>query len=173
MNERTVDSTNPQDLASLFEVTEGERRGWRDEDLAPILRHQLSTPLDFDLRRLAYGNPAATALLDQPITGGPANFASLFADAKAPLELLKLAKSFAKTADASSNPLLPPPIATVIYYAAIIAARLRHNVQISNLPREKLIGGVKWSMKQAWLVEPLCGLFAEGLAHLTLESGPL
>jgi hypothetical protein len=94
------------------------------------------------------------------------SFSDLFRHPKPPVALLKLTKEFAKSSDRRSASPLPPEIATVLYYAAIVTALLRHGSPISRLSLRALKEGVTWALEQPWLDEQMRGLFDEARAAL-------
>ena len=155
----------PHVLASLMNV-EGDPRhgGWRSDELAEILRHQLEAPLLFDLSGVA-GDGAGAASLARHVEEGQAwSFGALFLHPNPPLTMLRLTKRFAKTSDRRAANPLPPEVATVLYYAAILAALLRHNQRISGVNDKTLREGTEWVLGQAWVTGPLRELFREAQA---------
>src|SRR5205823_4989142 len=79
------------------------------------------------------------------------SFGDLLSHPRPPLELLELTKEFAKTSDTRASSPLPPEVATVLYYAAIVAARLRHGAGITGLGARDLRDGIAWALRQPWL----------------------
>ena len=153
-----LDSQDPRALARLLNIDERRQGRWNADELGQVLLHQLRAPLLFDLASITSTGPNVTVAKE---TGGqPASFGELFRHPQPPIELLQLVKEFAKTSDQRENSPLPPEISTVLYYAAILSARLRLNEQISNLSPEALQDGVRWALKQAWL-GPIRELFVE------------
>jgi hypothetical protein len=59
---------------------------------------------------------------------------------------------------------LPREVAGVLYFAAILATRLRLGERISEIPDERLRQAARWALQMPWLDEGLAGLFREGLA---------
>jgi hypothetical protein len=79
------------------------------------------------------------------------SFADLFVHPHPPPELLTLVKDFAKAQRVSPAGMLPPEVASVLYYAAIGAARLRLGQRISSLPDAELSEGCSWALDQSWV----------------------
>ena len=168
--------SQPDGLARLLSIDGDRPPAWRREELSDILHHQLRAPLVFDLGRLgeavappaadACGRPAAAAA----VPGGLYCFGDLLYHASPPIELLVLAKQFAKTADRGGP--LPSQIATFLYYAVIVVALLRHRARISRLSDETLRDGLRWLAGQPWLDARARGLVAEGLAALPEAASP-
>src|SRR5262249_34840287 len=107
----------------------------------------------------------------------PANFAGLLSQPAPPVPLLELVKDFAKKSEekrkgaAAQNPAegagpLPANVATVLYYASIIAARVKCGVRISKWDDARLRQGAQWALEQPWVDEPLRELFRAGLQTL-------
>jgi hypothetical protein len=149
----------PQSLARLLDAETGGG-DWTAEEMAAILRHQLAAPLRADLTAT---NPRAGKTLDTVSQAGPppATFGELFAHPRPPLELLELAKDFGKALRRDAACGVPAGVATVIYYASIVAARLRCGRRISDLDETALRRGVEWALAQPWLDEATRAMFEE------------
>jgi hypothetical protein len=153
----------PRVLATLM-TTESEVGGhgrWRPDELGEILKHQLEAPLLFDLGTTdGHTSDDPSAPVD---SGVPpvSNFGELFLHPRPPLQLLRLTKRFAKTSDRRAANPLPEEVATVLYYAAIVAAQLRHGEQISRVSDSTLREGIAWVLAQDWVTDPLRGVFVE------------
>lgn len=157
---RDLETEDPTVLAKLLDVMEGGHKPWSHDELQQVLVHQLNAPLLFDLAGVAGGRTSDSP--NQERRNPPSSFGELFCHPQPPKRLLQLVKEFAKTSDQRKNSPLPPEISTVLYYAAIIAARLRLNERISALSDESLKKGIGWALEQPWL-GPIRPLFAEGL----------
>jgi hypothetical protein len=70
-------------------------------------------------------------------------------------------EQLAKTSDRRSANPLPEEVATVLYYAAIAAALLRHGQRISRVSDATLREGTDWVLEQEWVAGPLRGLFVD------------
>jgi len=158
MAQRDLNQSKPQSLARLLEPDAGGRTEWPASDLAAILRHQLNAPLRADL---SHTNPDAGKTLDTIHAAGPApaTFGELFAHPHPPLELLDLAKEFGKSLRRDPVGGVPAEVATVVYYASIVAARLRCGRQISDLDEATLRRGIQWALARPWLDEATRALF--------------
>jgi hypothetical protein len=142
--------SEPRALAQLMALDESEH-GWREEDLREILEHQLRAPLLFDLRGIGENDAFVTVPKEQ--VSEIRSFGELFRHPEPPVGLLWLVKEFAKAGDKRPDNPLPPQIATVLYYAAIVTARLRHGQNISTLSEESLREGVEWAIGRKWIGE--------------------
>lgn len=159
MTERDYSHTKPESLARLLDAEAGGGE-WSADDLAAILRHQLAAPLRADLTAT---NAHAGKTLDTISRAAPppATFGELFAHPHPPPELLELAKDFGKALRRDTACGVPAGVATVIYYASIVAARLRCGRRISDLDEAALRRGVEWALAQPWLDAATRAMFEE------------
>jgi len=159
MTDSNYSQTKPQSLARLLDAEAGGG-DWSAADMAAILRHQLNAPLRADLSAT---NPRAGKTLDTVSQAGPppATFGELFAHPRPPLELLELAKDFGKALRRDASCGVPAGVATVIYYASIVAAQLRCGRRISDLDEAALRRGVDWALAQPWLDAAIRAMFEE------------
>jgi hypothetical protein len=77
------------------------------------------------------------------------------------MELLELAKDFGKALRLDSSCGVPAEVATVIYYASIVAARVRLGRRISDLDEAALRRGVEWTLAQPWLDAAMRAMFEQ------------
>ena len=156
--------TDPRLLASLFADADNDAIGeriWHPDELAAILRHQMTTPLHVDLAGI---EGAAKRLHDAAGASGLIlkSFGDLLQHPHPPLALLKMMKDFAKACRISPESALPREISSVIYFASIIAAMTRHSRRITKLDNAALRDAVDWALAQPWLDEISRGVFLEG-----------
>lgn len=151
-------------VADLFRPT--ARPFWRDEDLGPLYRHQMAAAVQVDLGGLDAG--AASRLPGLCAAHGLLlrSFGDLFAHPSPPVELLELTKRFAKALRHHPDSPLPPQVASVLYYASIVAALARCGRRISALDDASLRVGVEWALGRSWIDPPTRALLAEGLGLL-------
>jgi hypothetical protein len=159
----TMPATPNPNLAAIFDSDES----FDDADLAPMLAHQLSAPIQFDIE--LHPGELSRKLLDYRASGKamPPRFADLLFAPHPPVALLDLVKQFAK---ANRSPGQGPmqKIAGVLYYASILAARMRCQGQrISQLSDGELTTGVQWVLDQPWLDQQTRALFEQSNAFLT------
>lgn len=159
---------DPQALARLFDIDEQQQSHWKHTELGEILLHQLSAPLLFDLSNVHSADSGTIDKIDtlDLDSDQPTSFGDLFNHPAPSKSLLKLVKEFAKASDQRDNCPLPPEISTVLYYAAILSARLRLGERISTLSEDSLRNGILWALAQPWL-GPLRQLFTDGLKVLS------
>jgi hypothetical protein len=152
MDKIEVDKTGPLRVAQLLAL-DGGGAAWRADELAAILRHQLDAHLAADLGEM-------------PRRSEEVSFAQLLSEPNPPLELLERVKRFGKAHKSTPDGALPAEVATVLYFASIVAARLRCGARISELEDAALLEGMEWALAQTWLDERCAHLFREGLAAL-------
>ena len=153
-------------LDRLFELGMGQPVAWDDWELAAILRHQLTVSLLADLKPLA-SQLQHIGLASQSAGGGPPQtFADLLRHPKPNLALLRLAKDFAKTADARLEDPLPSPVTTALYLSVIAAALVRHSERISAMTDSELRAGFEWTASQPWIGARLRQLARRAVALL-------
>ena len=146
MSANLADNSRADALASMLEVDWAAGRPWEERELAAVLRHQLAAPLHVDLRTRG----------DETV----ATFYDLLHHPTPPIELLALAKDFAKACRADPDSPLPREVAAVIYFGAIAVARRRCGTLITQLSPEELRAGVEWVLAQPWVDPATRELFA-------------
>lgn len=149
----------PRSLARFFSLDDEPHSRWTSAELSSILRHQLRSPLLFDLRGII--GDADDGRSDDSLKSEIRSFADLLSHPDPPIALLRLTKEFANASDARVAEPLPREIATVLYFASIVAALLRHELRISSLTANELQSGVNWSIRQPWLDTETRALFEE------------
>jgi hypothetical protein len=152
METRTADNSQPGALAAMLAVDEAAARLWEPQELAGILRHQLAAPLGFDL---ASANPASAEQVSRlSQSAQPAlihTFSDLLHHPAPPIQLLVLAKDFAKTSRQDPHSPLPQEIAAVIYFAAIAVAQRLYGKRITALGEGAVREGIDWVLAQPWV----------------------
>lgn len=156
-----------QALSELMSDDPHGRGEWTESEYADILRHQLDAPILIDLSRLSVADQTQLREISDLSRGEILNFGHLLDSPAPPADLLVLTKDFAKLSDRDEARLLPPPVASVLYYAAIAAALLRLNVRITALGDEQIGSGVEWALSQDWLTPALRRLFTDTRIQLT------
>ena len=164
MNDPDVRHTDPGMLSRLMALDADEGRGWSAKELGDILRHQLRAPLLFDLGKLS---PAGEVELRHFAQAGGRieNFGDLLHHPAPPVELLSLVKEFGKSGRTGATG-LPQEIATVLYYASIAAALVRHGRRITRMEDKPLRDGLKWAAEQPWVDDATRLVLKEGLAAI-------
>jgi hypothetical protein len=92
----------------------------------------------------------------------PGTFGELFQHERPPLELLRLAKDFAKAAQANPGSAIPKEVAWVLYYLSIATALVRLRQRITHLSDVELRQGFDWVLAQSWVADPSRALAEAG-----------
>jgi hypothetical protein len=163
--EPDLHDTDPRLLAQILATDDVPRRLWPAEELGAILRHQLATSVQMDLESGGSKFQARLAALPAAQQPGNLTYEGVFQLASPPLELLSLIKQLAKSSRVRGESVLPPEIATVIYLAAIVTARLRLGRRITEQSDESLLHGIQWVLDQRWVNETTHALFRDAKAH--------
>lgn len=137
---------------------------WKEEDYSEILGHQLSASVASELGRFFANRNTPRSLIKHTQLRGQ-SFRDVLTQLNPSLQSLELIKEYAKAYMALATTLLPKPIFTMLYYASIAAALLRHNQNISSLDSHTVRCGFTWSLSQPWIDPALKPLFEEGLAN--------
>ncbi|MEM6853674.1 MAG: hypothetical protein AAF593_04615 [Planctomycetota bacterium] len=140
--------TDPTALVELFNLGQAETPlPWNTGDLGAMLRHQLHQPL----------GPSPTGQDDGYATRPHLD---LFVQSDPPLERLRQVKDQAKTTKPDDN--LPRDVATVVYYAALAAARRHHpDHSITRLDDDAFRVGLDWALQLPWLDPALKPIFSQ------------
>jgi len=154
--------SDPHQLASLIgEDDDIGERIWNPDELAAILRHQLTTPLQVDLAGLG---GAAGRLKEEAAAAGLLlkSFGDLLQHPHPPLGLLKMMKDFGKACRISPACAMPREISSVIYFASIVAAMTKRSRRITKLSDGDLRKAARWALDQPWLEEITRAIFLYG-----------
>jgi hypothetical protein len=162
--DKNILDTNPSRLSHLLVRADAPTQTWSPTDVAPILRHQLRTPLSPELAPFATGG--ATQLTDLIASAPPPlhTFHDLLHHPSPPLALLTLLRDFAKSCRADGS--LPDEIATLLYYASLALARSKHRQRITDLDDPSLRKGLDWSLRRPWLDPQTRSIFESALSSL-------
>jgi hypothetical protein len=162
----TMFKSPPKSLAAFLAAGEERARLWQPEELGAIFRHQMAAPILVDLG----GYDAATAARLKTLSNAQnlllKSFLDLFSHPVPPLELLTLAKDFAKGNMEHPDSSLPNEVAAALYYVSIAAAFARLDRRISQLSDAELKRGMEWAKGKAWVEGPIARLLEEALQKL-------
>lgn len=163
----SFDSSKIQQLSRMLDLDATTETGdWLREDFSAILEHQLAASLEAELTGI--DSQIGTKLevwrrqLEHPLE----RFSDLLAHPQPPVELLSIAKRFAKRAKASANGFLPDEVATVLYFSCIAVGAIRCDTQISRMGKEKLLHGLAWTDDQEWVERPIRTLIEQAIVSL-------
>ena len=152
--DRDLTRTSPSQLALLMGLDESKTL-WSENDHAAMMRHLLESPI-----------PGISSEESSPPVQ---TFGRLFAAKHPDVNQLRHVKEFAKSCRTNPQSDLPGDIATVLYYAAIAAARLRCSHAISQLSVAELRDGIDWALARNWLPDPLKDLFHAAARKLSVQ----
>ena len=160
----SISISSPTLLAKLLAVGAGAEGVSDFDELALLLRQQLSLPV----ASLPYPGGAPK----DESSKAAASIGLALSDDRPHLGALQRIKEHAKLLRVAVPPAVPPEVASVLYYAAILAARVRLGMRISTLDDATLRQGARWCLAQRWLDENRRTLFtraAEGLGSAAAE----
>jgi hypothetical protein len=160
----------PKRLAALMAAGAERARLWRADELGAIFRHQLSAAILVDLGGLDSVSAARLKMLSDAQSLLLKSFSDLLLHAAPPIELLLLAKDFAKANMDCADGSLPKEVAAVLYYASISAALTHLDERISQLKDADLECGLRWAKDQAWVDQQIQQLLVQGLDKLSSAS---
>jgi hypothetical protein len=171
MSTTNIRSSGSEQLSRLMDLAASDATVWQPDELAAILQHQLSAPVQFDLGNL----DAKLAEQVQAISSSQGlllkSFGDLLQHPHPPLALLELCKEFARAYWHHPQSPLPREVAMLLYFASIAAALTRCRRRITRLDQATLRKNFQWFLDQSWVDEPSRRLFREALPVLGLESG--
>lgn len=165
MAEPNCSDADRQRLADMIAVRPDAL--WTAEELGAILQHQLDASLEFDLSRLEQDPARGAAAVTQFRGGAIHTFRQLLNHPQPPVELLELTRRFAKNCRSQPDGPVPDEVATVLYLAAIVSARLKCGRMISRLDETALKHALDWALEQPWLDPGVGELLGRARATLT------
>jgi hypothetical protein len=157
----SISISSPTMLAKLLAVGAGAEGVSDFDELALLLRQQLSLPVS----SLAHPGGAPREESFRAVS----SVGDALSDDRPQLGALQRIKEHAKSLRVAIPPAVPPEVASVLYYAAILAARVSLGMRVSTLDDATLRQGARWCLAQRWLDEPRRALFARAAAGL--DSG--
>ena len=161
----TTSTIDSEQVRSLLDTDQLAERLWQPEDLAAVLRHQLGAPVQYDLRQIAGRRAGALKALADADNLLLKSFDDLFHHPHPPLDLLRMAKDFAKAHRVHQAGPVPPQVAAVLYFVSIAVAQVRCRVRLSSLSNADLAKGYEWCRQQPWVDPSVKALLEEALHH--------
>src|SRR6266571_3662048 len=154
---KVVFKSTPEQVSKLLRMDETSVEPWQPEDLRAMVRHQLSAPVEFDVRSVKLSQLEQDTLnrsLRDPPRSGIWTFADLFYSLHPPVELLRFSHKFFKQ-NVSNSPKGSPnqKLAYLFYLLSIVVARIRAGVRISKLPDDELLRSIQSVINRHWLDE--------------------
>jgi hypothetical protein len=162
----TLFKSPPKSLAAFLAAGEERARLWRPEELGAIFRHQMSAPILVDLGGFDPATAARLKMISNAQNLLLKSFLDLLFHPSPPIELLTMAKDFAKGNMEHPDSALPNEVAAALYYASIAAAYVRLDRRITQLGDAELKRGLEWAKGQPWLEPQIARLFEEALQKL-------
>jgi DNA-directed RNA polymerase specialized sigma24 family protein len=153
-------------LAAIREDAMDDLWATSPEDLRSLLAHYMSRPISFVLENLdstAVENVRTRAGVQGLLVQ---SLGDLLHHRRPPVELLQATKAFARAHRQAACKAMPSEVATVLYYASIVAARVSGAQRISGLEDDQLRSGLLWVLDQTWIDDGTRRLIQEGLAFL-------
>ena len=160
------------DLSLFLDPEKMTRRIWVGSELAAILKHQLETPVGFDLGAGAKTAAAEPEAADRELPQWSESFARLFGSSRPSLRLLILTKDFAKRQLHRVESPLPREIARVLYLASIAVSKVKCRTTITTLAVARLLEGFEWGREQPWMDARIRDIFKNGWEAFRLSTEP-
>ena len=148
--QRDLNYPAPSTVRRLMEFDGQRGAGWCAADLAAILRHQFDAPLAGDLAQLDEAAASFVAARCSDVAAPVRTFGDLLHHPSPPIKLLELTKRFAQ-AMLSADRAVPKEVATVLYFASIVAARTRCRRRITSMSDRDLRDRLRRLVGQPWL----------------------
>jgi len=167
VDERDAFHTRPDSLAQIMGLGEADPEMWKPEELGAILRHQLSAPVDFDLRYLGSEAVERFGAIGMPSDPPIESFHDLLHHPRPPVELLRLTKEFARACRSRPDSLLPDDVAAMLYVLSIVVALTKCGQRITGLDDQALRHSLDWTLEQSWVDEATRELLNEGFQSLS------
>ena len=136
-----------QSLADLWSAA----LAWEPGDWSAILAMPLAELATLDLSSDL--SAASRSYLKQIVTAGWATrpLSELLHAEAPPVMALTAIKELFKTHRTLEKSAVSRPVATLLYYVAILLARHRCHEQISTLTKAQIDEGIAWSLDQSWI----------------------
>ena len=167
-------TASPDSLGKMLEPALGGQTALRPEELGAILHHQMKSPIRFVLTDETGAVPVEmTGIRGRTTSQGllVESLEHLLNHPHPPLELLLKMKEFAKANRDHPEASLPGDIATLLYFASILAALVRCGQRITTLDDDTLRDGIEWALRRTWVDPPLRELFREARQFILRSSG--
>ena len=143
---------------------------WHLDDLAAMLTHQLALPLDQELAQLSGISSDDVRSLATHAKPPIHTFGDLLIHPSPSYDLLDQVKRYTKLVRSKAQDPMLQQVVSLVYYAAIAAAWLRHGRRLTSLDGSIVHEGLQWSLERPWLDPSLAPLFRDALAGLTPDN---
>jgi hypothetical protein len=164
--------SSAEQLAKIMNWDEATPDMWNEQDLAAMLRHQMSAPLDFDLNTTVM-KPARAEARNKTLTGAAKqrikSFEELLFHHEPPQELLRLSKDFFKRRikDCRRDS-AEWQVAYLFYLLSILAVGTRTD-RLSNLAPADLCRATQWALGQNWVDRRTKALLSQASQRLQVK----
>jgi hypothetical protein len=166
-----VQKSDPRLLAGLLDRHLPAKCEWTADECGAIFRHQIQTPIQFELSGLDSADAAKVRHLAAARDLMLKSFRDLFHHPEPPLVLLRITKDFAKASSYHPASGLPEDVAKTLYILSIAVARLRCGVMISELDEPALEKGVRWAIQRPWIDDASRQLLTEAYESIIAARG--
>ena len=162
-------SVEAKRLADMLDAEQPQRL-WRPDELGAILRHQLSSVIQFDLGALDPGCAARLRAMSDTEGLLVRSFLTLFQHPCPPVDLLELTKKFAKACKNHPDSPLPAEVAEILYLSSIVVAMTRCGRRITGLDDQSLRQSLAWALQRTWIDADTRSILQEGMTALDGEE---
>ena len=146
------------DVSSLEQIATLTQPGWEVQELALILTQQLSLPLpSLAIQRLAEENT------DNEMIN---TVGELLAHQQPPLRAIRWLKKYATINLKAPSRQLPPPVAEALYYASIVAAKIRCGAWLTRVSPDSARKGLESLLEMSWIDPAVQSLLQQGFQSL-------
>ena len=170
MDANQLPSVEAKRLADMLDTDQQSQGLWQPEELGAVLRHQLSSVIQFDVGGLDPGCAGRLRALSDAEGLLVRSFLTLFQHPCPPVELLELTKQFAKACKNHPDSPLPSEVAEVLYLLSIVVAMVRCGRRITALDDRALRQSVTWALTQNWIDPDTRSILQQGLNALAGEE---
>jgi hypothetical protein len=161
MSDPDLSHGSAERLSELLSVDAGEEALWPRSDLEAMLRHQMDSPLLFDLERTDSADSRELVAMTRVTVAPLETFRDLVLHPAPPIGMLLLLNRFAKARGHAGAPVLPRDIASALYYLSVALARVRHGQRISGLDDAALAQGLDWAIGRRWIEPAIRAVYKE------------
>ncbi len=166
---RAIFNSSPEQLTKLMNLDETTPDEWNEQDLAAMLCHQMSAPLNFDLSSVEL-KTAKAKTRDETLTSAAKqrikSFKDLLFHPEPPLDLLRLSKYFFKRRTKTCKKGSPEwQVGYLCYLLSILAAGSR-GAQVSSLAPGELRRAIRRALDEKWVDERTKQLLSQAFQSL-------
>jgi len=163
--EHEIYGSDPCSLADLMGLAQDSGGEPEPQVLAAVLDEELTKPIQPEL--------SGTHVAGATKAGGPSveSIGDLLRHPHPPLELLLLAKAYARANLQHPDSALPRDVALVLYFTCIAAAMVKCGQRITHLQSRSLRDGLAWAADRTWASDGTRGLLRAALESIQEDKG--